>query len=94
MESYLEKLQNVIWEMIQTQYKDLEGGAQTQDKIKLKEANEKARTIILRCIIDSVFGRVKALKEAKIIWNKLCLSYEGNPKTKQTKLMNLKRKYE
>lgn len=43
---------------------------------------------------DAVYSKVKGLKEAKEVLNKLCQSYEGHPKTKQARLMNLKQKYE
>lgn len=60
----------------------------------MKETNAKARAITFNCMSDSLFERVKGLKEAKVVWNKLCLAYKGDPKTKQASLMILKHKYE
>lgn len=71
-------------------YIPMSGGPQTPDEIKLKETNVKARAIIFSCINDSMFGRVKGLKEAKSVWNKLFLAFEGDPKINQDRLMNLK----
>lgn len=82
MELHLETLQNGIWEIIQMRYPPPQGGAQTPDEINLKETHAKVGAIIFSCITDSMFGRVKGLKEAKIVWEKLSLVYEGDPKTK------------
>lgn len=82
MESHLETLHNVILEIIQIGYTPPPGGAQTPDEIKLMETNAKDRAIIFSCVSDSVFGRVKGLKKAKFVWNKMCLAYEGDSKTK------------
>lgn len=94
MELHLETLQNRIQKLIQTKYTPSQGSDQIADVLKLKEVNAKVRVIILSCISDSVFGRVKGLKEEKIVWEKLCLAYEGDLKTKQARLMNFKKKYE
>lgn len=86
MESYLETLHNGIWDIVNSDYKPPLNGPQTK--------NEVARIVLFSCLSDAIFWKAKGFKEAKDIWNILYQACEGDPKTKKTRLMNLKYKYD
>lgn len=89
MECHLESLVIGIWDAIKNGYIAPANGPQTLDEVKAHENNVKAKVVIINCLSDAVFAKVVGLKSAKEIWEKLSSVYEGDEKTKQSKLTNL-----
>lgn len=49
---------------------------------------------IFTCLNDAVFSKVIGIESDKEIWEKLKSVFEGDEKTKQAKITNLKDKFE
>ncbi|XP_059067707.1 uncharacterized protein LOC131858475 [Cryptomeria japonica] len=82
-----------IWESIKKGYNAPQNGPTTIDEIKTYESDAKDTIAIVTCLNDAIFSKVIEVKLAKEIWEKLKSLCEGDEKTKQAKLINLKHKF-
>lgn len=75
-------------------YSAMKNGPKNPNEVKTCEYNVKAKVAIINYLSDVVFSKVVGLKFPKEVQEKLRSVYEGNKKTKQFKLTNLKHKFE
>lgn len=88
MEYHLVAMSAEIWESIKGYITPHNGPT-----IKAYESNAKAIVAIVTFLNDAVFSKVTGAKSAKEIWDKLKSVFEGDEKTKQAKITNLKHKF-
>ncbi|KAF2308310.1 hypothetical protein GH714_039967 [Hevea brasiliensis] len=54
----------------------------------------KAKTLIQNSVANSIFPRIMGCRTAKEAWNRLKVEYQGSDRTKQMRILNLKRDFE
>ncbi|KAJ8759666.1 hypothetical protein K2173_009753 [Erythroxylum novogranatense] len=59
-----------------------------------KAKKSKAKSLIQNLVADSVFYRIMACKTVKEAWDKLKEEYQGNDRTRQMQILNLKREFD
>ncbi|KAH0667872.1 hypothetical protein KY285_029078 [Solanum tuberosum] len=68
--------------------------AQIKSNNEEKAKKSKAKSLMQNAVENSVFYRIMACKTAKEAWDRLKEEYQGNDRTRQMQVLNLKREFE
>jgi hypothetical protein len=93
MRTHLMSLGADVWDVIETRYVKPVVLASKDDKMEFI-FNEKAMNSILSGLDEAEFFKFMHCDSAKVMWDKLISSYEGNEKVKDAKLQTRRLKFE
>jgi hypothetical protein len=93
MRTYLMALGADVWDVVETGYTKPVVLASKDDKLEFS-FNVKVMNAILNGLVEVEFVKVMHLETAKVMWDKLISSYEGNEKVKDAKLQTYRLKFE
>jgi hypothetical protein len=93
MRTYLMALGVDVWDVVETGYTKLVVLANKDDKLEFS-FNAKGMNATLNGLAEIEFVKVMHLDTAKVMWDKLINSYEGNEKVKEAKLQTYRLKFE
>ncbi|XP_019068973.1 uncharacterized protein [Solanum lycopersicum] len=68
--------------------------AQIKSNNEEKAKKSKVKSLMQNAVADSMFYRIIACKTAKKAWDRLKEEYQGNDRTRQMQVLNLKREFE
>jgi hypothetical protein len=74
-----------VWDVVEMGYVKPVVLASKDDKLEFR-FNEKGINVILIGLVEAAFVKVMHCDSAKVMWDKLISSYEGNEKVKDAKL--------
>jgi len=86
IQTYLTSLGADIWISIVNGQKVMKNTPTDPDEKKLMSCNSKARHVILSGLTTIFSNKVMDCSTAKVVWDKLKIIYEGNPKFRQVTL--------
>jgi hypothetical protein len=93
MRTYLMSLGTDVWDVVETRYVKPVVLASKHDKMEFN-FNAKAMNAILIGLAEAEFFKFMHCDLAKVMWEKLISSYEGNEKVKEEKLQTHRLKFE
>jgi hypothetical protein len=93
MRTYITDLGADIWDVVEIGYVNPVVLANKDDKLEFR-FNAKAMNDILSGLVEAEFVKVVHLESAKVMWDKLISSYEGNEKVNDTKLQTYRLQFE
>jgi hypothetical protein len=93
MRTYLMSLDADVWDVVETGYVKPIVLASKDDKLEFS-FNAKAMNAILIGLAEAEFFKIMHCDSAKVMWDKLISSYEGNEKAKDAKLQIHRLKFE
>jgi len=95
MKSYLEA--SGLWDVVMSEIQPLQEDptvAQIRNYNDEAIRRSKAKTCIHSAVSDIVFTRIMACETAKEAWDTLHEAFQGNEKTRQMQVLNLRREFE
>ncbi|XP_052206843.1 uncharacterized protein LOC127811178 [Diospyros lotus] len=96
MEAYLRGL--LLWEAVESDFETVEPQNPTLNQLKVYEEKVSRKYRALSClhsaVNETIFIRIMACKTAKEVWDQLKLEFQGNEKTKQMQIFNLRKEFE
>lgn len=94
MRIYLRCIDLDILEIVEKKYVEKASSNMTEQEKHLATLNVKAMNALICGLVPNEYNRVSTCATAHEIWEKLCVTHEGTPQVKESKISGLMHEYE
>ena len=94
METYLKSLGFGMYKSLKIAYVEPTIDITDINELKKYEVENKAKNALMSALTDAKLARVSGCESAKVVWDKLKGTYEGDDKIKEVKLQHFRAQFE